>query len=91
MLDQRKTLVGILKSLLSQKNSRETELEGMISHFEDIHTGGAEAADYWLVQYQRLMELKPAGLSDAEESLDDSVTAVLETARAMELVPVFAR
>lgn len=91
MLHQRKTLVGLLKSLLSQKSEREQQLDSWLEKMEDIHEGGREAADYWLVQYQRLLDAKPAGLVNAEEQLETSVVAVLEAARAMDVMPVFAR
>lgn len=91
MLHQRKTLVGLLRSLLSQKSERERQLEDWLDKMEDIHDGGGEAADYWLLQYQRLMDAKPAGLINAEEMLEPSVVAVLEAARAMDIMPLFAR
>ena len=91
MLEQRKSLVDILKSLLSQKSERETQLETWLDKMEDIHGGGQDAADYWLRQYQRLMDAKPSGLVLAEEQLDDAVISILETAKAMDVMPIFAR
>ena len=91
MLDQRKTLVGLLKSLLSQKSEREQQLETWLDQMEDIQKGGKEAADYWLVQYQRLLDVKPAGLAEAEDQLESDVIAVLEAARTLDVIPIFAR
>lgn len=91
MLKQRKTLVELLQSLLSQKSEREQQLEAWLSQMENIHEGGAEAANYWLLQYQRLMAVKPAGLIEAEEQLESSVLAVLEAAHATFVIPIFAR
>nr|XP_027222016.1 E3 ubiquitin-protein ligase LRSAM1-like [Penaeus vannamei] len=34
--------------------------------------------DFWLVQYQRLLAMKPAGLAEAEEQLEPKVRAVLQ-------------
>uniref|UniRef100_A0A6A7G6D0 E3 ubiquitin-protein ligase LRSAM1-like n=3 Tax=Hirondellea gigas TaxID=1518452 RepID=A0A6A7G6D0_9CRUS len=91
MLHQRKTLVELLRSLLSQKSEREQHLESWLDKMEDIHEGGREATDYWLIQYQRLMDVKPAGLINAEEQLEPSVVAVLDAAHAMVMTPLFAR
>lgn len=91
MLEQRNALVSLLKKLFRQKSSREQELEDWVNKIEDVQEGGKDAADFWLVQYQRLMDMKPAGLAEAENKLEDAVVTVLQTADALHLRPLFAR
>ncbi|KAF2351203.1 Leucine-rich repeat [Trinorchestia longiramus] len=92
MLEQRSTLVNLLRKLFKQKKTREDELEDWLSRIEDVHKGdGKEAADFWLVQYQRLMDLKPAGLTEAETQLDENVIKILRASGMLRLQPLFAR
>ena len=46
--------------------------------------------NYWLIQYQKLLDAKPKGLLEAERAIDAKVKEVLEAAGAEEYVPVFA-
>ena len=46
--------------------------------------------NYWLIQYQKLLDAKPKGLQEAERAVDARVREVLEKAGAEEYAPVFA-
>lgn len=91
MLDQRITLVGLLKCLMKEKSEREAQLTAWLAQLQDMRTGSQEEEDeFWLVQYQRLLAMKPVGLAEAEAKLEPGVQAVLKGANALDLTPVFA-
>ena len=91
MLEQRTTLASLLHSLLSEKEEREDELSNYLLSLKDCRQNEKDKEDFWLIQYQRLLAMKPAGLIEAEEQLDPKVHAFLEFANAQDLTPVFAR
>lgn len=91
MLEQRTTLAGLLKSLLAEKSEREAQLSGWLTRIQDMRTSDMNEEEFWLVQYQRLLTIKPAGLAEAEEQLEPQVRAVLRAANALDLIPVFAQ
>ncbi|KAK3894225.1 hypothetical protein Pcinc_001987 [Petrolisthes cinctipes] len=90
MLEQRATLADLLKSLLSEKSKREAELSGWLSRMQDMRSSDMDEEEFWLIQYQRLLSMKPAGLAEAEAQLEPQVRAVLKAANALDLTPVFA-
>lgn len=92
MLEQRNTLVGLLKSLLKSKNERDHELEDWVSELSCRNkSSGLTAEDFWLLQYQKLMKLKPASITEAEKLLDAKVFKVLSLSNAVDLAPLFAK
>lgn len=91
MLEQRSTLAGLLKSLLRQKDDRETELTNWFEQVQERQTDDEDAQDFWLIQYQKLLSMKPSGLAEAEQKLEPEVLIILQNANALELAPVFAR
>uniref|UniRef100_A0A0P4WJG3 RING-type domain-containing protein n=1 Tax=Scylla olivacea TaxID=85551 RepID=A0A0P4WJG3_SCYOL len=91
MLEQRITLVGLLKCLMKEKSEREAQLTAWLAQLQDMRTGNKEEDEqFWLVQYQRLLAMKPVGLAEAEAKLEPQVQAVLKAANALDLTPVFA-
>lgn len=90
MLDQRVTLVGLLKCLMKEKSEREAQLTAWLAQLQDMRTGSQDEEEFWLVQYQRLLAMKPVGLAEAEAKLEPGVQAVLKGANALDLTPVFA-
>ncbi|XP_045622756.1 E3 ubiquitin-protein ligase LRSAM1 [Procambarus clarkii] len=91
MLEQRATLVDLLKSLLMEKSEREAQLMAWIAQLEESRTSDVAEEEFWLVQYQRLLSMKPAGLAEAEAQLEPKVREILSAANAMDLSPVFAQ
>ncbi|MCL4115581.1 UNVERIFIED_CONTAM: hypothetical protein GTU68_017643 [Idotea baltica] len=91
MLNKRKTLAGLLQSLLRVKNERDDELNDWVSQMSNNRSLDLTTEDFWLLQYQRLMMIKPTGIAEAEETLDPKVHKILSMACALDLMPVFAR
>ncbi|XP_064081682.1 E3 ubiquitin-protein ligase LRSAM1-like [Macrobrachium nipponense] len=91
MLDQRATLAGLLKSLLKEKSDREEELNAWFGNLTELRSSDCSEEEFWLIQYQRLLAMKPAGLVEAEEQLDPRIREILRDANAADLIPVFAR
>lgn len=91
MCNQRKTLVELLQSLFKARDERDQELDSWVSKISESKSSDLTSEDYWLLQYQRLMTLKPAGIREAEEELDPKVYKILTMASALDLVPVFAK
>lgn len=91
MLDQRKTLVQLLKSLWKAKKSRDNELEAWVEELSKHKNSDMTSEDFWLLQYQHLMMMKPPGIAEAETDLDPRVHRVLSMASALDLLPLFAK
>lgn len=90
MLKQRVTLVDLLKCLLKEKSEREAELSDWLSRLQDMRGSDMDEEEFWLIQYQRLLAMKPVGMAEAEAQLEPQVRAVLKAAHALDLTPVFA-
>ncbi|KAL7645826.1 UNVERIFIED_CONTAM: hypothetical protein RMT77_002723 [Armadillidium vulgare] len=91
MCNQRKTLVDLLESLFKARDERDQELDSWVSQMSESKSPDLTSEDYWLLQYQRLMTLKPAGITESEEELDPKIYKILSMACALDLVPVFAK
>ena len=88
MDEKRETLTKMLMQLMDQKAERSKELQSRLQEMED---GRQQDQDnYWLIQYQKLMDSKPKGLVEAENKIDPKVKEILMSAGAEEYVPVFA-
>ncbi|VDO04661.1 unnamed protein product [Rodentolepis nana] len=85
--DRRKDLVRLLAELQKQKELRESELHRRLVEMEKQKTRDQE--DYWLVQYQRLIDRKPAILNKVESFLSVEIREVLATAGAEDYLPNF--
>ncbi|XP_012944566.1 E3 ubiquitin-protein ligase LRSAM1 [Aplysia californica] len=87
--DQRIALSAMLSQLLEEKEKRQAELKKRLGEMEQQREDGQ--ADYWLVQYQRLLDWKPQALIDRESQLEIAVKEVLVSSGAEDYIPVFAR
>jgi len=88
MAGKRETLSQMLVELMNQKDLRQKELT---KRLEEMEQGRKEDQDnYWLIQYQKLLDSKPKGLVEAEASIDPTVKDLLTRAGAEEYLPVFA-
>ncbi|KAL8569582.1 hypothetical protein ACOMHN_044720 [Nucella lapillus] len=87
--DKRIALSGMLAQLLDEQQMRQKELHRRMAEMEQQREDGQ--TDYWLVQYQRLLDKKPQALIDKESQLEIAVKKILIHAGAEEYVPVFAR
>ncbi|BFZ05902.1 hypothetical protein BsWGS_08941 [Bradybaena similaris] len=89
MAEQRVALSAMLSQLLEEKDRRQTELKKILLEMELQREEGQQ--DYWLVQYQRLLDRKPQSLIDRENQLDVEVKDLLISAGAEDYIPIFAR
>merc|ERR1719312_2163825 len=59
---------------------------------KDMETGKEEEQEnYWLIQYQKLLDSKPKGLENAEKNLDTKVRDLLSSCGGDEYLPLFAK
>merc|ERR1711892_572582 len=89
MVDKRETLTKLLLDLMEKKQQRADDLQKMM---KDMETGKEEEQEnYWLIQYQKLLDSKPKGLESAEKSLDTKVKDLLSSCGGEEYLPLFAK
>lgn len=89
LANNRKKLAEMLMQLLEERKKREAELKKRLIEMEQAKLD--TQTDYWLVQYQRLMDRKPEALIDMTNQLEYSVVDILEKAGASDHIPRFAR
>ncbi|XP_041368128.1 E3 ubiquitin-protein ligase LRSAM1-like isoform X2 [Gigantopelta aegis] len=87
--EKRVMLTALLCQLLDERDKRQDELKKRLGEMEERREDGQ--TDYWLVQYQRLMDKKPQVLIDRENTLDASVVKILQAAGAKDYIPLVAR
>lgn len=90
LAEQRANLAAMLLQLLDEKVKREEELKKRLVEMEEKRE--EDIKQYWLIQYQRLMDRKPESLMDDEyRQLEAIVAALLKEAGADDLVQIFAK
>lgn len=88
MREKRETLTEMLMSLMDQKEARQAELSARLNELEKHKS--QETDNYWLIQYQKLLDAKPQGLLEAEKAIDPDLKDVLVRAGAEDYVPILA-
>ncbi|NXI59505.1 LRSM1 ligase, partial [Chloroceryle aenea] len=86
--EQRQALSYLLQQLLKEKKQREEELQQILLEMEAKSETKQE--NYWLIQYQRLLNQKPLSLKLQEEGLEQQLVTLLLELSAEQYVPVFA-
>ncbi|XP_070811604.1 E3 ubiquitin-protein ligase LRSAM1 [Pituophis catenifer annectens] len=86
--EQRKTLSQLLQQLLKEKKEREEELQAILKELEAKSETKQE--NYWLIQYQRLLNQKPLSLRLQEEGLERQLVKLLTDLSAEHYLPIFA-
>ncbi|XP_037653929.1 E3 ubiquitin-protein ligase LRSAM1 isoform X2 [Choloepus didactylus] len=86
--EQRWALSSLLQQLLKEKKQREEELREILMELEAKSETKQE--NYWLIQYQRLLNQKPLSLKLQEEGLERQLVALLVELSAEHYLPVFA-
>nr|XP_012627437.1 E3 ubiquitin-protein ligase LRSAM1 isoform X2 [Microcebus murinus] len=86
--EQRWALSSLLQQLLKEKQQREEELREILAELESKSETKQE--NYWLIQYQRLLNQKPLSLKLQEEGLERQLVDLLEELSAEHYLPVFA-
>lgn len=71
MSEKRETLTKLLLDLMQRKQQRADDLQKMMQEMEDGKE--KEQENYWLIQYQKLLDSKPKGLEAVEKKLDTKV------------------
>lgn len=88
MREKRETLTGMLMALMDQKEARQAELNDRLTELEKHKS--QETDNYWLIQYQKLLDSKPKGLLEAEQQIDPVLKSVLSKAGAEDYMAIFA-
>ncbi|EHB10133.1 E3 ubiquitin-protein ligase LRSAM1 [Heterocephalus glaber] len=86
--EQRWVLSVLLQQLLKEKKQREEELRELLTELEAKSETKQE--NYWLIQYQRLLDQKPLSLRLQEEGMERQLVALLVELSAEHYLPVFA-
>ncbi|CAH2316928.1 E3 ubiquitin- ligase LRSAM1 [Pelobates cultripes] len=85
---QRLTLSELLQQLLKDKKQREEELLDVLRQMDAKSEANQE--NYWLIQYQRLLNQKPLSLRLQEEGLEQDLVSLLKELSAEKYLPIFA-
>ncbi|XP_042193119.1 E3 ubiquitin-protein ligase LRSAM1 [Callorhinchus milii] len=88
LAEQRQALSDLLQQLLKEKRQREKELGDLLLEMETKHETNQE--NYWLIQYQRLMDQKPLSLRAREEGVEKELVDLLVDLSADRYLPLFA-
>ncbi|XP_038638560.1 E3 ubiquitin-protein ligase LRSAM1 isoform X3 [Scyliorhinus canicula] len=88
LMQERQTLSDLLQQLLKEKKQREKELRDLLTELEMKHETNQE--NYWLIQYQRLMDQKPLSLRAREEGVEKALVDLLAELSADQYLPLFA-
>ncbi|KAM7316864.1 hypothetical protein ACRRTK_024595 [Alexandromys fortis] len=86
--EQRWALSNLLQQLLKEKTQREEELHDILVELEAKSETKQE--NYWLIQYQRLLNQKPLSLKLQEEGMERQLVALLSELSAEHYLPLFA-
>ncbi|XP_069789899.1 E3 ubiquitin-protein ligase LRSAM1 isoform X2 [Narcine bancroftii] len=85
---ERQVLGDLLQQLLKEKRLREKELGDLLMELEKKHETSQE--NYWLIQYQRLLDQKPLSLRAQEEGVEKALVDLLSELSADRYLPLFA-
>nr|XP_045017099.1 E3 ubiquitin-protein ligase LRSAM1 isoform X2 [Jaculus jaculus] len=86
--EQRWALTTLLQQLLKEKKQREEELRDILTELEAKSETKQE--NYWLIQYQRLLNQKPLSLRLQEEGMEHRLVGLLVELSAEHYLPIFA-
>ncbi|XP_013415725.1 E3 ubiquitin-protein ligase LRSAM1-like [Lingula anatina] len=89
LTEKRQELSKMLVQLIEEKEHREEQIKNRLLEMEQAKLDNQ--MDYWLVQYQRLMDRKPDALINQEIQLEYAVENILREANASDYIPLFAR
>nr|XP_054502222.1 E3 ubiquitin-protein ligase LRSAM1 isoform X1 [Agelaius phoeniceus] len=88
VMEQRRALGCLLQQLLKEKKQREEELQQILLEMEAKSETKQE--NYWLIQYQRLLNQKPLSLKLQEKGLEQQLVTLLLELSAEQYMPIFA-
>ncbi|XP_016143474.1 E3 ubiquitin-protein ligase LRSAM1-like isoform X2 [Sinocyclocheilus grahami] len=88
LADQRTALTDLLLQLLKQKDQREEELRMVLVEMEQKSESNQQ--NYWMIQYQRLLDAKPLSLRMQEAAVDADLGNLLCKLSAQHYLPIIA-
>ncbi|KAM4719902.1 E3 ubiquitin-protein ligase LRSAM1 [Anableps anableps] len=88
LVEQRTALSDLLQQLLKQRDQREQELRQVLVEIEKKSDSNQQ--NYWMIQYQRLLDAKPLSLRMQEAGLEKELVNLLCKLSAQHYLPVLA-
>lgn len=88
LLEQRSALSDLLQQLLKQKDQREVELRHILAELE--RKSDSNQQNYWMIQYQRLLDAKPLSLRMEESGVEKVLVHLLCKLSAQHYLPIMA-
>ncbi|XP_046397759.1 E3 ubiquitin-protein ligase LRSAM1-like isoform X2 [Ischnura elegans] len=88
--EQRTALSSLLVDLISQQAERRRQLLGQLEELEQRNKYFHSSEDFWLFQYQRLLDSRPLWHSDKTRSIDPNFVRHLLLAGALHCLPLLA-
>ncbi|KAG5896387.1 hypothetical protein JTB14_009592 [Gonioctena quinquepunctata] len=86
--EKRYNLSILLIELLDKQKERRAQL---ISTLQTIEENNESTEDFWLKQYQRLLDKLPEGLSEAQKNIDHSLAQALLVNGVIHCLPFLAK
>lgn len=88
LVQQREALSDLLLELLKQRDQREQELRQVLVELEQKSESSQQ--NYWMIQYQRLLDAKPLSLRMQEAGVEKELVNLLCRLSAQHYLPVLA-
>ncbi|XP_072228108.1 E3 ubiquitin-protein ligase LRSAM1 [Leuresthes tenuis] len=88
LVEQRTALSDLLQQLLKQRDQREQELQQVLVEMELKSESNQQ--NYWMIQYQRLLDAKPLSLRMQEAGVEKELVHLLCRLSAQHYLPVLA-
>uniref|UniRef100_A0A3B4V714 Leucine rich repeat and sterile alpha motif containing 1 n=1 Tax=Seriola dumerili TaxID=41447 RepID=A0A3B4V714_SERDU len=88
LVDQRTALSDLLQQLLKQRDQREQELRQILAEIE--RKSESNQQNYWMIQYQRLLDAKPVSLRVQEADIEKELVSLLCKLSAQHYLPILA-
>ncbi|XP_070780517.1 E3 ubiquitin-protein ligase LRSAM1 isoform X2 [Enoplosus armatus] len=88
LVEQRTALSDLLQQLLKQRDQREKELRQVLAEIE--RKSEANQQNYWMIQYQRLLDAKPLSLRMQEAGVEKELVNLLCKLSGQHYLPILA-
>ncbi|XP_045923199.1 E3 ubiquitin-protein ligase LRSAM1 isoform X1 [Micropterus dolomieu] len=88
LVEQRTALSDLLQQLLKQRDQREKELRQLLAEIELKSESNQQ--NYWMIQYQRLLDAKPLSLRMQEAGVEKELVNLLCKLSAQHYLPILA-
>ncbi|XP_070706845.1 E3 ubiquitin-protein ligase LRSAM1 [Pempheris klunzingeri] len=88
LVEQRTALSDLLQQLLKQREQREQELRQILLEMELKSESNQQ--NYWMIQYQRLLDAKPLSLRMQEAGVEKELVNLLCKLSAQHYLPILA-